>query len=402
MSTPGAQAIALLWMCTRSSKSLCSRHWLFWLQFLEWRTSPWHKVQIFAHLVFLQMKRVLTGFYCYFFWHWSFWPSGLHFDDQFVDWLSWTISWLRQGNRSPCWSETWPKLKADKWRLKGARCSDAQLQRPLSDAWRAPKANAGIRPCPSSLCWAARRCGGALKCTDWTSDWIPGCPCPGGALRAMPAVWNDHHPRHRSWHTDSDCPELYVSGREIQNRVPCPFCAQTDLWEASRDLARRCAWKSTLRTHFASHIANSVRLPVPYSLPDSYLMPALETTGVSAAGPVMLRAERPFIAHHWPFALGTECHGQIMSRDVTTGWLSRMELVASQQGLNVQQGFGFKVLKALMPLQIFTCLHMIHIPLGTWGTILRFVWNRLSALRTCSWFLKLQGWLYTCWHCKTC
>ena len=31
----------------------------------------------------------------------------------------------------------------------------------------------------------------------------------------------------RSWHTDSDCPELYVSGREIQNRVPCPFCAQT-------------------------------------------------------------------------------------------------------------------------------------------------------------------------------
>ena len=44
----------------------------FWLQFLEWRTSPWHKVQMFAHLVFLQMKRVLTGFYCYFFWHWSF------------------------------------------------------------------------------------------------------------------------------------------------------------------------------------------------------------------------------------------------------------------------------------------------------------------------------------------
>ena len=33
-----------------------------------------------------------------------------------------------------------------------AICSDAQLQRPLSDAWRAPKANAGIRPCPSSLC----------------------------------------------------------------------------------------------------------------------------------------------------------------------------------------------------------------------------------------------------------
>ena len=46
---------------------------------------------------------------------------------------------------------------------------------------------------------------------------------------------------------------------------------------------------------------------------------SVETTGVSTARPVMLRAERPLIAHHWPFAVGTECHGHVMSRDVTTG-----------------------------------------------------------------------------------
>ena len=39
----------------------------------------------------------------------------------------------------------------------------------------------------------------------------------------------------RFWHTDSDCPELYESGHQIQNRVPCPFCAQSDLAEAPRD-----------------------------------------------------------------------------------------------------------------------------------------------------------------------
>ena len=31
--------------------------------------------------------------------------------------------------------------------------------------------------------------------------------------------------RSGSWHADSHCPELYISGLEIQNRVPCPFCA---------------------------------------------------------------------------------------------------------------------------------------------------------------------------------
>ena len=46
---------------------------------------------------------------------------------------------------------------------------------------------------------------------------------------------------------------------------------------------------------------------------------SVETTGVSAARPVMLRAKGPLIAHHWPFAVGTECHGHIMSRDITTG-----------------------------------------------------------------------------------
>jgi hypothetical protein len=37
-----------------------------------------------------------------------------------------------------------------------------------------------------------------------------------------------------TWHCDADSPELYATGHEIQNRVPCPFCAQTDLVEVPR------------------------------------------------------------------------------------------------------------------------------------------------------------------------
>ena len=39
----------------------------------------------------------------------------------------------------------------------------------------------------------------------------------------------------RFWHTDADCPQLYDSGLNIQNRVPCPFCAARDLVEVAAD-----------------------------------------------------------------------------------------------------------------------------------------------------------------------
>lgn len=52
--------------------------------------------------------------------------------------------------------------------------------------------------------------------------------CPLGAMITIQA-------ESRFWHTDADCPELCESGCQIQNQVPCPFCAQSDLAEVPRD-----------------------------------------------------------------------------------------------------------------------------------------------------------------------